>query len=133
MCGYLAVDSTEGEDILWALRNVSFQVERGTLFGLLGPNGGGKTTLFRILSTLMPPSEGAARVFGALALAGVIRELLIAKRGGLWGALLYLAMGWLALIALLLIGVGVVLCFAVLRVLGRRVTQPEAAVVSTPS
>jgi ABC-2 type transport system ATP-binding protein len=38
-------------------------VGRGEIFGLLGPNGGGKTTLFRILSTLMRPSEGRVRVF----------------------------------------------------------------------
>ncbi len=47
-----------------ALRGVSFDVGRGEIFGLLGPNGGGKTTLFRILSTLLPPASGAARVFG---------------------------------------------------------------------
>lgn len=47
-----------------ALRGVSFDVRRGEIFGLLGPNGGGKTTLFRILSTLLPPASGAAHVFG---------------------------------------------------------------------
>jgi ABC-2 type transport system ATP-binding protein len=47
-----------------ALDDVSFAVGRGEIFGLLGPNGGGKTTLFKILSTLMPPSAGAAAVFG---------------------------------------------------------------------
>ena len=36
-----------------ALAGVSFQVREGEMFGLLGPNGGGKTTLFRILSTLL--------------------------------------------------------------------------------
>lgn len=47
-----------------ALQDVSFTIAPGSLFGLLGPNGGGKTTLFRILSTLLRPSEGTARVFG---------------------------------------------------------------------
>jgi ABC-2 type transport system ATP-binding protein len=48
-----------------ALKGISFAVPRGEIFGLLGPNGGGKTTLFRILSTLLQPEGGAARIFGA--------------------------------------------------------------------
>ena len=47
-----------------ALSNVSFEVKKGEIFGLLGPNGGGKSTLFRILSTMMAPSEGRASVAG---------------------------------------------------------------------
>ncbi len=47
-----------------ALRDVSLKVEPGVLVGLLGPNGGGKTTLFRIISTLLRPSSGRAEVFG---------------------------------------------------------------------
>jgi ABC-2 type transport system ATP-binding protein len=47
-----------------ALSNVTFEVKPGEIFGLLGPNGGGKSTLFRILSTMMLPSEGRAAVAG---------------------------------------------------------------------
>ena len=47
-----------------ALRGISFDVERGTVFGLLGPNGGGKTTLFRVLCTLLRADAGQAKVFG---------------------------------------------------------------------
>lgn len=47
-----------------ALSNVSFEVEPGRIFGLLGPNGGGKSTLFRILSTMMVPTGGQAVVAG---------------------------------------------------------------------
>jgi len=47
-----------------ALSGVSFETKQGEIFGLLGPNGGGKSTLFRILSTLMAPSEGRASICG---------------------------------------------------------------------
>jgi ABC-2 type transport system ATP-binding protein len=47
-----------------ALAGVSFCVYEAELFALLGPNGGGKSTLFRILATLLPPDEGTARVLG---------------------------------------------------------------------
>ncbi len=47
-----------------ALSGVSFDVHEGEIFGLLGPNGGGKSTLFRILSTMMVPTEGRAMVAG---------------------------------------------------------------------
>jgi ABC-2 type transport system ATP-binding protein len=47
-----------------ALSNVSFDVKKGEIFGLLGPNGGGKSTLFRILSTMMVPTEGHALIAG---------------------------------------------------------------------
>ncbi len=46
-----------------ALEDVSLSVAEGALYGILGPNGGGKTTLFRILSTLIRPSNGSARIF----------------------------------------------------------------------
>ena len=47
-----------------ALDNVSFNVERGELFGLIGPDGAGKTTLFRLLTTLLTSDEGSATVDG---------------------------------------------------------------------
>ena len=47
-----------------ALKDVSFAIARGEVFGFLGPNGGGKTTLFRLLSTLIPIQSGHARVLG---------------------------------------------------------------------
>ncbi|MDE0315529.1 MAG: ABC transporter ATP-binding protein [Candidatus Poribacteria bacterium] len=47
-----------------ALDNVSFTVSRGEIFGLLGPNGSGKTTFFKILSTLMSPTSGSVSIFG---------------------------------------------------------------------
>ena len=47
-----------------ALRDVSFDVPRGTVLGLLGPNGAGKTTSVRILTTLLPPDTGTAHVLG---------------------------------------------------------------------
>jgi ABC-2 type transport system ATP-binding protein len=48
-----------------ALHGLDFTIAPGEIFGFLGPNGGGKTTLFRILATLASPSAGTLRVFGA--------------------------------------------------------------------
>ncbi|WP_456438257.1 ABC transporter ATP-binding protein [Psychroserpens sp.] len=47
-----------------ALQNISFDVKEGELFGLIGPDGAGKTTLFRILTTLLIANEGTATVAG---------------------------------------------------------------------
>ncbi len=47
-----------------ALNDLSFVIERGEIFGLLGPNGSGKTTLFKLLSTLIPLQAGNVTVLG---------------------------------------------------------------------
>jgi ABC-type multidrug transport system ATPase subunit len=47
-----------------ALKDVSFKVKKGELFGLIGPDGAGKTTLFRILTTLLIANEGQATIAG---------------------------------------------------------------------
>lgn len=47
-----------------ALRGVSFSVDKGEIFGIIGPDGAGKTSIFRILTTLILPDGGSARVLG---------------------------------------------------------------------
>lgn len=48
----------------FALKDIDLRVSEGELFGLIGPDGAGKTSLFRILATLLLPSSGTARVMG---------------------------------------------------------------------
>src|SRR3989339_800272 len=47
-----------------AVKGVSFSVSKGELFGLIGPDGAGKTSILRILTTLILPNEGSANIFG---------------------------------------------------------------------
>lgn len=47
-----------------AISDISFEVEAGEIFGLIGPDGAGKTSLFRILTTLLLPDTGKAQVCG---------------------------------------------------------------------
>jgi ABC-2 type transport system ATP-binding protein len=57
-----------------ALKCLSFDVQPGEVFAFLGPNGGGKTTLFRVLSTLVPLQQGSVQILGLDLKAGV-REI----------------------------------------------------------
>ena len=52
-------------DERWAVRGISFAVQRGEVVGLLGPNGAGKTTTVRMLTALIRPTEGTASVDGS--------------------------------------------------------------------
>lgn len=58
------ISKTYDKGQIKALQEVSFQVEEGELFGLIGPDGAGKTSLFRLLTTLLIPDSGSASVNG---------------------------------------------------------------------
>src|SRR5216683_465799 len=58
------IKKTYNKGRVTAVKDISFSVDRGELFGLIGPDGAGKTTLFRILTTLLLADEGTASVNG---------------------------------------------------------------------
>ncbi len=59
------VNQTRG-NFIWALRDISFDVERGEVVGIIGPNGAGKSTLLKILSRITSPTEGRVEIFGSV-------------------------------------------------------------------
>lgn len=54
-------------DEFWALKNVSFQVEKGDSVGLVGLNGSGKSTLLKVIAGVLKPTEGSVAVHGSVA------------------------------------------------------------------
>jgi len=55
------------KESFWALRNASFELEKGDALGIIGPNGAGKSTLLKILARITTPTEGQAEITGKVA------------------------------------------------------------------
>jgi lipopolysaccharide transport system ATP-binding protein len=57
----------QGDETIWALSDVSFTVEQGSVFGIVGRNGSGKSTLLRVLGRITEPTRGQAEIRGRVA------------------------------------------------------------------
>lgn len=55
------------QQYLWALKDITFEIEQGTVLGIIGSNGAGKTTLLKILSRITEPTEGFIEIRGQIA------------------------------------------------------------------
>jgi lipopolysaccharide transport system ATP-binding protein len=59
-----SVAKNKEDDLIWALRNVSFDIQPGEVVGLIGRNGAGKSTMLKILSRITEPTEGTMDLYG---------------------------------------------------------------------